>query len=89
MAAASGVNIQRLFCAEVITLAFAPPLVTLGECFLADAADAVAVPKGHDKVHPFLVAIGALRAGEQIVHAEKGLVGLDLADGAAPALLDE
>ena len=75
MAAASDVNIQRLFCAEVITLALASLLVTLGECLLADAADTVAVPKGHDKIHPFGVAVSVLRAGEQFVHAGKGLVG--------------
>ena len=75
MAAASGVNIQRLFCAEMITFAFAPLPVTLGKRFFADTADAVAVPKGHDKVHPFLVAVGAFRAGEQFVHTRNGLVG--------------
>ena len=75
MAAASGVDIQRLFRAEMITLAFAPLLVTLGECFFTDMANAVTVIEGHDKVHPFLVAVGTLRAGEQFVHTGKGLVG--------------
>ena len=75
MAAASGIDIQCLFRAEMITLALAPLLVTLGECLFAGASDAVAVPKGHDKVHPFLVAVRTLRAGEQFVHAGKGLVG--------------
>ena len=59
----------------MVTFAFAPLLVTLGECLLADAADAVTVPEGHDKVHPFLVAVRTLRAGEQFAHAGKGLVG--------------
>ena len=59
----------------MVALAFAPFLVAIGECLLADTADAVTVPEGHDKVHPFLVAVGALRAGEQFVHAGKGLVG--------------
>ena len=31
------------------------------QCFLADAADAVTVPEGHDKVYPFLVAVRTLR----------------------------
>ena len=75
MAAASGVNVQCFFCAEMVALAFAPLLVALGECLFAGAADAVAVPKGHDKVHPFLVTVCTLWAGEQFVHAGKGLVG--------------
>ena len=37
--------------------------------------DEVAVPKGHDKIHPLLVAVGALWAGEQFVHAGECLVG--------------
>ena len=75
MAAASGIDIQRLFRTEMITLAHAPLLVMLSERFFADTANAVAVPKCHDKVHPFLMAVGALRAGEQFVHTRKGLVG--------------
>ena len=75
MATTPSVDIQSLFRAKMIPLALAPLLVTLGECFFADAADAVAVPKGHDKVHPFLVAVSTLRAGEQLIHAGKGLVG--------------
>ena len=59
----------------MVALALAPFLVTLGECLFADAADAVTVPEGHDKIHPFLVAVRTLRAGEQFVHARKGLVG--------------
>ena len=75
MATASRVDVQRFLCAEMVALALAPLLVTLGECLLADAANAVAVPEGHDKIHPFLVAVGAFRAGEQFVHTRKGLVG--------------
>ena len=45
MAAASGIDIQCLFRAEMITLALAPLLVTLGECLFAGAADAVDVYK--------------------------------------------
>lgn len=75
MTAASSVEIQCFLCAEMVALALAPFLITLGECFLADAADAVTVPEGHDKVYPFLVAVRTLRAGEQFVHAGKGLVG--------------
>lgn len=59
----------------MVALALAPLLVALGECFLTDTADTVAVVEGHDKVHPFLVTVGAFRAGEQFVHAGKGLVG--------------
>ena len=75
MTAASGVEVQCFLCAEMVALALAPFLVALGESLLADAADAVAVPEGHDKIHPFLVAVRTLRAGEQFVHAGKGLVG--------------
>ena len=56
-------------------MCFAPHACQTGLQLFADTADAIAVPKGHDKVHPFLVAVGALRAGEQLVHAWKGLVG--------------
>ena len=42
--------VQCFLCAEMVALALAPFLVTLGECFLADAADAVTMPEGHDKV---------------------------------------
>lgn len=62
MTAASSVEIQCFLCAEMVALALAPFLITLGECFLADAADAVTVPEGHDKVYPFLVAVRTLRA---------------------------
>ena len=75
MAAAFGVDIQSFLFTEMVTLTLAPFLVALGECLLADAADAVAVPECHDKVHPFLVAVRTLRTGEQFVHAGKGLVG--------------
>ena len=75
MTADSSVDIQSLFRAEMVALALAPFLVTLGEYLLADAADAVAVPECHDKIHPFLVAVSTLRAGEQFVHTGKGLVG--------------
>lgn len=75
MATASGIDIQCFFCAEMVTLALAPLPVALGKRFFADTADAIAVPKGHDKVHPFLVAVSAFRAEEQFVHTRKGLVG--------------
>ena len=75
MAAASGIDIQRLFRTEMITLAHAPLLVTLSECFFTDMANAVTVIEGHDKVHPFLVTVGAFWAGEQLVHTGKSLVG--------------
>lgn len=64
MAATAGIEIQRFLCAEMVALSLAPLLVTLGERLLADAANAVAVPEGHDKIHPFLVAVRTLRAGE-------------------------
>ena len=75
MATAFCVDVQCFLCAEMVALALAPFLVTLCECLLADAADAVAVPEGHDKIHPFLVAVSTLRAGEQFIHAGKCLVG--------------
>ena len=75
MPTAAGIDVQCFLDAAMVIFAFAPLLVTLGECLLADAADAVTVPEGHDKVYPFLVAVRTLRAGEQFVHAGKGLVG--------------
>ena len=75
MPTAAGIDVQCFLDAAMVTFAFAPLLVTLGECLLADAADAVTVPECHDKVHPFLVAVRTLRAGEQFAHAGKGLVG--------------
>ena len=75
MTAALEINILRLFRAEMVALALAPLLVALGKRILTDAADAVAVIEGHDKVHPFLVTVGAFWAGEQFVHTGKGLVG--------------
>ena len=75
MVTTPGMDIQRLFCAEMITLALAPLLVTLGKRLRADVADAVTVPEGYDKVHPFLVTVSTLRTGEQFVHAGECLVG--------------
>ena len=75
MAAASGVDIQSFLLTEMVTLTLAPFLVALDECLLADAANAVAVPECHDKVHPFLVAVRTLWAGEQFVPAGQGLIG--------------
>ena len=75
MAAASGIDLQCFFDAEMVALAFAPLLLTLGECLFADAADAVTMPEGYDKIHPFLVTVRTLRTGEQFVHAGEGLVG--------------
>ena len=45
MAAASGVDILSFLFTEMVTLTIAPFLVALGECILADVANAVAVPK--------------------------------------------
>ena len=64
MATAGGVYVQRLLCAELVALALASLLVTLGKCLFADTADAIAVPEGHDKINPFLVTVSTLRAGE-------------------------
>ena len=33
------------------------------------------MPEGHDKIHPFLVAVSTLWAGEKLVYTGKGLVG--------------
>lgn len=49
--------------------------LTLSECFFTDMANAVTVIEGHDKVHPFLVTVGAFWTGEQLVHTGKSLVG--------------
>ena len=75
MATASGVNVQRLLCTEMVSLAFAPLLVTFCKRLFAGTADAIAMPEGHDKIHPFLVAVSTLWAGEKLVYTGKGLVG--------------
>ena len=59
----------------MVALPFTPLLVTLGKCFFTNVADAFTVPKRRGKVYPLLVAVGAFRAGEQLVHPREGLVG--------------
>lgn len=75
MTTAPGIDIQCFFYAEKIALPPAPFPVTLCKSTLAHAADAVAVPEGHGKIHPFLVAVGTLRTGEQLVDTGECLVG--------------
>ena len=75
VAAAVSVKIKCLALTEVVAFALAPFAVTLRERLFTNAADAFTVPKGHDKVHPFLVAVRTLRAGEQLVHPRKSLIG--------------
>ena len=65
------VNVQRLIFAEIVTVLFAPFLVLDGKGLLRQAADALTMPKSSYKVHPFLAAIGARRAGKQAVRIWK------------------
>ena len=75
MSAAAYVEVPCFLLTEMVAFAFAPLLVTLCECLFADVANTVAVPKGHDKVYPFLVAVRTFWAGKKFVYTRKSLIG--------------
>ena len=74
MPTAAGIDVQCFLDAAMVTFAFAPFLVALCEHLLADAANAVAVPECHDKVHPFLGAVTAGRAVKEVINARVSLI---------------
>ena len=60
--------------AEVVAMPLAPLTVTLGKGCKVHASHTVHMPKSRGKVHPFLAAVLADRAVEQVVDAGIGLV---------------
>ena len=68
------VQLRRFPLAEMVALSLAPFAVAFSKSHLTGQIDALTVPKGHDKIHPLLAAIGTVRTGEQFVHTRKYLV---------------
>ena len=64
-----------ILLAKVKSFPLTPLAVPLSEGDFADQIDALAIPKGHDNIHPFLAVISAVRVGEQLVHIWKDLIG--------------
>ena len=67
------VEIRSFLCRIVVAPMLAPLLIAFSKSLLADAADAFAVPKGGDEIHPFPVPVVSLWAGKQFVAPGKTL----------------
>ena len=67
MPTGGGVDVQRLVLAEVVAVLLTPLLIPGCKCLFRQPADALTVPKGGNKVYPFLAAVRPNRAGKQTV----------------------